>query len=312
MENIKISVVIAVYNGEKYLSQAINSILNQSYKKFEIIIINDGSTDNTKAILDSIEDPRAIIINQNNRGLSRSLNVGLSHAKGEYIARMDADDISFKERFKKQVSMLDKEQHIIAVGSNADVIDQYGEYVYTTNQKLTWDEIRNVLPHTPFIHPSVMFRRMGALDVGGYPEVYNEDRFFFNLLAAEGKFVNVKEPLIKYRIHPKSLSRKSKRTVELVNESFSYYLNNGKISDVLEKKIIQQRKSELTNRNYFYHLLLSKKYLWNNYNSKKSRKHSLQAIKESSGKEYLEPILLVLISYMNKYLIKKIYGILKE
>ena len=101
-----ISVILPVYNCEKYIRDSIQSILDQVFNDFELIIINDGSTDNTFGIIKSFSDDRIILVNQVNHGLTFSLNVGLSLAKGKYIARMDADDISLPDRFKKQVNFL--------------------------------------------------------------------------------------------------------------------------------------------------------------------------------------------------------------
>ena len=99
---VSISVIMPVYNGEKFLREAIDSILTQSFKDFELIIINDGSKDNSKLIIDSFDDERIIYVEQENKGLATALNHGISYSKGEFIARMDADDISMPYRLMKQ------------------------------------------------------------------------------------------------------------------------------------------------------------------------------------------------------------------
>ncbi|HIP11775.1 MAG TPA: glycosyltransferase family 2 protein, partial [Arcobacter sp.] len=105
MKNPMVSVLLSVYNGEKYLDEAIESILNQTYQDFEFIIINDGSTDKSLEIIEKYkkEDNRIVVISRENKGLIYSLNEGISQAKGKYIARMDADDISLATRFEEQV-----------------------------------------------------------------------------------------------------------------------------------------------------------------------------------------------------------------
>jgi len=118
MDRPKISVIMSVYNGEKYLREAIESILNQTFRDFEFIIINDGSTDKTSEILSSYNDPRIVIINnKRNIGLTKSLNKGLKMVKGEYIARQDADDVSLPERLERMVNFLDMNRDVGLLGS---------------------------------------------------------------------------------------------------------------------------------------------------------------------------------------------------
>ena len=112
-----ISVVMSVYNDSKFLNTAIQSILDQTFKDFEFIIINDGSTDNTKSIIDSYDDKRIICVEQENKGLAKSLNIGASHCKGEYIARMDADDISISSRLMDQYLFLKSHPNISVLSS---------------------------------------------------------------------------------------------------------------------------------------------------------------------------------------------------
>lgn len=125
----KISVVMSVYNGERYLGEAVESIFNQTFSDFEFIIINDGSTDRTPEILTEIDDPRAKVINQPNRGLTASLNRAIRLAKGEYIARMDADDISEPTRLERQVEVLDRDPDVVLVACWYEVIDEKGNFL---------------------------------------------------------------------------------------------------------------------------------------------------------------------------------------
>ena len=123
---------MSVYNGEKYLREAIDSILNQTFKDFEFIIVNDGSTDNSLKIIKSYNDPRITIINQKNTGLAKALNEGIKIAKGKFIARMDADDISEPERFKKEYKFMHVHDECVALGTNAIIIDENGNNLYIT------------------------------------------------------------------------------------------------------------------------------------------------------------------------------------
>lgn len=169
-----VSVIMSAYNAEKYLKDAIDSILNQTYHNFEFIIINDGSKDKTLSIIESYTDERIKVISHNNIGLTKSLNVGLKNAKGKYIARIDADDISTPNRISLQVNYLEEQPEIALLGSNYCMYDKKNksiEYVAipTSNNKLKkFLAIRG----TPFRHSSVMFRREIANELGGYNEKF--------------------------------------------------------------------------------------------------------------------------------------------
>jgi len=122
----KISVIMSVYNGEKHLPRAIDSVLEQTFEDFEFIIVNDGSTDNTPKILGSYSDKRIYVINQENMGLTRSLNEAIELPRGAYIARMDADDISLPDRLLYQVDFLDGNEDVCLLSSSYYVIDESG------------------------------------------------------------------------------------------------------------------------------------------------------------------------------------------
>jgi len=117
--DVKVSIVMSVYNAQKYLDEAIESILNQTYSNFEFIIINDGSTDKSLEIIENYakKDSRIIVINRENKGLIYSLNEGIRKANGKYIARMDADDISLPQRLEKQVEFMEKNKNIGICGT---------------------------------------------------------------------------------------------------------------------------------------------------------------------------------------------------
>jgi len=166
----KVTVLMSVYNGEKYLREAIDSILKQTFKDFEFLIINDGSTDSTAEILKSYQDPRIKIINnEKNVGLTKSLNEGLKLAKGEYIARMDADDISMPERLQKQVNILERKPDLGVVGTWCYIIDEKDNIKYEVKDDrnpviLRW----KLLFDNVFVHSSVMMRKKAYEDNGGY------------------------------------------------------------------------------------------------------------------------------------------------
>lgn len=173
--NPKISVLMAVHNGQRFLLEAIESILAQTYAEFEFLIINDGSKDRSADIIASYAetDKRIRLIdNKKKLGLTKSLNKGLSVAVGEYIARMDADDISLPARFEKQVAYLDARPDIWVVGGQVEFIDEKGNrekaHLYPVDkQLLRWNALLN---GPTVIHPSVMMRREKLSRVGNYPE----------------------------------------------------------------------------------------------------------------------------------------------
>jgi len=172
MENPKISVIMAVYNGEKYLEEAIESILDQSFDDFEFIIVDDGSIDRTSEILREYakKDERIkIITNSKNIGLTKSLNKAIEQAKGEYIARQDADDISAPERLEKQIRLLESNDNLGCVGCNASVIDENGGFIRKVVLPRT-DLNLYIRKRNCFIHGSLIFPRHVLEEINGYDE----------------------------------------------------------------------------------------------------------------------------------------------
>ncbi len=201
----KISVIMSVYNGEQYLADAVDSILNQTFKDFEFIIVNDGSTDRTKEILEGFEDERIMVINQDNMGISKSKNRAIELSKGEYIAIIDADDISLPQRLEKQVNFLDKHKDIGLVGTAANSIDEDGSILCTIPIIEDNETIQEtLLRKNCFVHSSVMFRREAFEKVGGYRSEFKSALDYDLLLriAERYKVYNLKEILCKYRFNP--------------------------------------------------------------------------------------------------------------
>ena len=169
-----ISIVMSVYNGEKFLDAAVESMLKQTFKDFEFIIINDGSTDKSSHILKQIsrKDKRIIIIEQENKGLISSLNIGCKKAIGEYIARMDADDICSPLRLEKQLHFLEKHPEIGIVGSQAILIDENGRhqhrmYIPCTPKAVAWSlHFTNPIMHSVVLMRSEIIKRLGYYDHG--------------------------------------------------------------------------------------------------------------------------------------------------
>jgi len=205
----KVSIIMPVYNGEKYLEAAIDSIRNQSYKNWELIVINDGSTDNTENIIGQYADNRLKYVkNEANLGLIPTLNKAINFCDGEYIARMDADDICEKDRLSKQVKFLDKHSSIAMCGTNAIVIDENGNKKGNIVNVSSNDYIQiNLLFSVPIIHPSVMLRSQ-VLKNYRYDENYKhiEDYELWCRIADEHKICNLSSKLLEYRWHTSNIS----------------------------------------------------------------------------------------------------------
>jgi glycosyltransferase involved in cell wall biosynthesis len=208
----RVSVLMPVYNGDKYLRETIDSVLNQTYKDFEFIVIDDGSTDNSLKIIESFDDERIKLIKQNHGKIVKALNGGLEIAKGEYIIRVDADDVSLPERFSTLVDYLDKNPETTICGSWANVIDENGKYL----REMTYPPVENsdikkfILSHCPFIHPSVIFRKKDIEEIGGYRKYELEDYELWTRILKKFKGHNIPEKLINYRVHSKSMTENDK------------------------------------------------------------------------------------------------------
>lgn len=203
---MKISVVMAAYNAEKYLREAMDSILAQTYEDLELIVLDDKSTDGSLAILKeyAARDPRVVVLeNEENMGLTKSLNKGLAVAKGEYIARMDADDISVPDRFEKQVAFLDSHPDYTFVSCIGRYIDEEGREEQLRLFPETHEQICAMMPKVDAVmHPGVMFRRADVAAIGNYCEelrVVQDYDLWFRGMAAGYKFYNIQEPLVYFR-----------------------------------------------------------------------------------------------------------------
>lgn len=201
MKHPVISVVMPVYNGEKYLREAIDSILNQTYTDFEFIILNDGSTDNTEKIILSYSDPRILYIkNDVNAGIVKTLNRGIGLAKGAYIARMDCDDISVPCRFEKQVEFFRSHADIYVCGTWIKLFNSVERsFCYPTRH----EDIKSGLLFNPCMAHSSLMIKKNVFDYSRYDEKYDkiEDYALWLDLADNFKFANIPLFLLKYRIH---------------------------------------------------------------------------------------------------------------
>ena len=203
----RVSVLLPVWNGEAFLEQAMESILRQTLSSFELIVIDDGSTDRTSAIAEEFasRDTRVRVLRRLHEGFSGTLNAGIAAARGEYVARMDADDISLPERLQKQVAYLDAHPECVAIGAWIEVVNETGRHVGLKTFVTTHDEISAVLLRgvSPMAHPTVVARRDALRAVGGYDaRCYpSEDLDLWFRLGESGELANLGEALLKHRRH---------------------------------------------------------------------------------------------------------------
>lgn len=204
---LQISIILPTYNGEKFIKEAIESVLNQTFKDWELIIINDGSTDKTPEILNQYQfkDKRIKVIHQKNMGLVKSLNKGIKITRGKYVARLDDDDIwDDSKKLEKQFKFCEKNPQYVLVGGGVIVIDETGKELFRYLKPQTDEEIRKIiLFKCPFAHSSILFRKDEAEKIGFYREDlrFTEDWEFWMRLGKLGKFYNFPEYFIKYRAH---------------------------------------------------------------------------------------------------------------
>lgn len=208
----RISVLMPVFNAERYVEAAVRSVLSQTFRDFELLIIDDGSTDASPSILRRLAaiDSRIRLSSRPNAGLVATLNELLAAASGDLIARMDADDLCRPERFERQCAFLDANPACVALGSRSLFIDPEGWPIFEFMDRFSHDEIEAGLfkPEIAMLHPTVMLRRGAVCALGGYradfPHV--EDLDLFLRLGEVGRLANLPDVLLEYRVHLSSVS----------------------------------------------------------------------------------------------------------
>lgn len=249
----RVSVILPVYNGEEFLHDSVESILNQSFDDLELIVINDGSSDGTATILDAIQDPRLRVVHQANQGLALSLNKGIALARGEYIARQDADDVSLPDRLAKQVAYLDTHPEYALLGTWSyiqvgDVLTKRQHQHPTTNGEL---QIR-LLFDSYFVHSSVMMRKEVVISAGLYatdPERNPPEDFDLWLrISRHHRIGNLSTPLLIYREVPGSISRSkaellSRRAIKIAVENLMSLVGDDVKYHVLADLVVIMRHS---------------------------------------------------------------------
>lgn len=210
---MKVSVVIPVYNGEKYVNDCIGSVLRQTYPDFELIVVNDGSTDRSLEMLREITDPRIRVVNRKHDFI-RSLNTGFKKARGEYIARMDIDDIMMPDRLEKQVALLDERPETAVCSSWVECFGNAEGVLQARGEEIEFPLIEMLLSNIIF-NPTAMIRRAFLLENRIRYQVYDyaEDyKMWFEIAKKGGRFWVIPEPLVKYRVSTDQVSYTKKDT----------------------------------------------------------------------------------------------------
>lgn len=259
MNHPLVSVIMSVYNAEKFLHSAIESITNQTFTDFEFIIVEDCSTDKTLEILKEFKekDNRIKIIqkekNEGPKGFIKNLNVGLNMAQGKYIARMDADDISLPERFQKQVTFLENNPEIFMVGAQIDFINEKNEIIGEKAGALEHEEIvKKMTSQIQLFHPVIMFRNHQNIK---YREkfLYCEDYdLYLNLITQGKKLANLNEKLLNYRILANSISRKDDVFTKklMLEKALYFYQSRKKNGSDFYENFENKEVLEINNINY--------------------------------------------------------------
>ena len=219
-----ISVLLSVYNGGPYLKEAIDSIIVQTYSNWELILIDDGSTDESAKIITNyaIDDARIVFIQKDNTGLSDSLNVGLRHAKGKWIARLDADDIAMPDRLEQQLRFVEENSEILLLGGGCIEIDEAGvnvkEHSYPPDHDTLMKNLRYM--RKVFPHSSAFFNRQMAMDLDGYNLRFSrsQDRDLWLRIGEIGRIACLHVPAIKLRKHYNMISNTNNGRLQMIME----------------------------------------------------------------------------------------------
>jgi glycosyltransferase involved in cell wall biosynthesis len=312
----QVTVLMPVYNAGAYVAEAIESVLTQTWRDFEFLVINDGSTDDTLAVIKRYNDPRIKLIDQKNKGLIDTLNEGILISKGEIIARMDGDDVCLPNRLEAQLEFLKQHPDHVMVGSEADVMDKDGNYLmHLVPIAHSHEEIVGKINlKCPFIHPCVTFYKKAVIDAGEYPAnaLTFEDHLLWKKLLTIGKVCNLREILLKVRFNPESVTIDEKwRGPEFI-EMRRRSIENGFVSEqdaaALKRIIKSQNLSEYKQASYY--AMVAKKYLWDNPDSTLARKNLKLAIGHYPKNKALYA--LYMFSYFPAFLRKIIYNTFKK
>jgi len=313
LNNPKVTVLMPAYNAGKYIGEAIASVLEQSFTDFELLIINDGSTDDTEKIIRSFKDPRIVLISQENKGVSAALNLGLSHARANYIARFDADDICLPNRLKVQYDFITAYPEYTIIGSAVEYMDADGHYIFTHHPEGHLNEEIQQLKYTicPFIHSSVFYKKDAVVNNGGYNEhayTYEDHFLWVNILKNE-KACNLSQALIKVRLNPESITIDERWRTRKFRSIKYATLKNKNITEAEGNELYQIGGKQYSPKikQGAYYALCGKKFLLNNYQPEKARLNMIRAI--SLHPLRLDNYLIYTVSYLPERFITWLHNI---
>ncbi len=303
----KVSVTIPCYNSERFIAETIQSVLDQTFTDFEIIIINDGSSDKTEEIVRSFAGPRVKYFYQKNMGLSKTRNKLLELSSGEFIAFLDHDDVWFPHKLEKQMVLFEKNPEVVLVYSDCLVVDANGESTgrWIRQNKLYRGMVFRELLSCNFIPLStVVLKKTVFREVGNFLPYRNAEEYdLFLKCASRHLFDYVDEPLAKYRIHASNYGRMHsdvafKETIEIYN----YWSQKKSIQDDTIKKIIKKSFS----KSFYYY---GRSIIYEEKNPSKARKYFRQGLKHDFN---WKTFLLFLFSFINPLVLSKLSTIMKR
>jgi len=219
----EVTVLLSCYNGERWLAEAIDSVLNQTFEGFEFIIVDDGSTDNSLKIINNyvVHDSRIIVIAKNNTGLADSLNVGIKKASGKWIARLDADDLCLPMRLELQLATAKANPDVIYIGTGLFLMDEGGNVSKQYSYPRKHTALLKSLTHIGLFpaHSSAFYRTDIVLEIGGYRSKIkrSQDWDLWLRLSENGALTSIAEPLIKLRLHPGQVSHEESGRRQIID-----------------------------------------------------------------------------------------------
>lgn len=312
-----ITVLMPAYNAGAYIGEAIESVLAQSFRDFEFLIIDDGSQDDSLRIIQGFQDPRIRVVSRPNKGLIASLNEGLALARAPLIARHDADDVCLPDRLARQYDFLQKNPQYLLVGSDAEYIDKDGNYVSLLKAPAghSFEEIwQGRLEKCPFIHPTVLFRKQAILEAGGYPKnaLHFEDWLLWLRVMEHGPGCNLPEVLLRVRLNPESATLDERWNPREFHQIRRQALEKKYVSDEDAARLSALLRAHAGHdyKTASYHAFVAKKYLWDNQQPRLARRHLRLAIK--AYRRSKEPYLLYILSFLPAAMIRAIYKAAKR
>lgn len=310
-----LSVILPVYNAEKYIKESIYSVLNQTFSDFELIILNDGSKDNSDEVIKSINDDRIVYIEHANMGLAATLNKGIELSRANLIARQDNDDLSMPTRFQKQIEFFNHHPDYALLGTCAEIINENGEdkKMYLDHPLKDAELKFALLFNNPFVHSSVMFKKQVIQKIGTYytgKEVF-EDYNLWSRVAQTDKVANLSDRLLKYREVNTSMSRTANDYKQkVINQSVNnikLYLNNADEKTVIDFVKYLSGTKETGNFNKTYLFIKETMFqLCENFSEKEKINKGLVE------KEALKQVLNFKRTYLNSIINNNTDGFLKK